>query len=191
MIVSLNTQTLNELSQESISVSTEISAAFDCLSPIVEHNDWNCSERDLINEMINTIKLFSKELKESAESFSSSLQQTASSFDDLEKKTPSSMQSTHAIFAEKLSIKTPTSNNENTSFAKLELDLSHMLRQIPSPGWSPWKRFQFETLIKPIYVIKPAPAIMIGGKDGILPVNNELAETMKKLGINKTIKINK
>ena len=157
MIVSIDTQTVSEISQDSINVSAEVTAAFECLAPVVEHNDWNCRERDTINEMITTIKQFSQELKENAETFSSSLQQTASSFNELENKTPVAMQGFHAAIADNLSIKTPTTviNGINLEDCIIKNPDLNFICGYPNSRTTPFKAFQLETVLKPIFITKP------------------------------------
>lgn len=109
MIISVNTDKMNELANLAASVSAELSEACACLSPVTVHDDWNCAERDVINEAIQINKKSAADLMNCAENFSSAMTKTAESFTDFELKNPLALQSLKESFSKTISIYTPNS----------------------------------------------------------------------------------
>ena len=110
MVISVNTEKMNELSNLAVSISAELSDACVCLSPITEHNDWNCAERDGINEAILTEKKSAGDLMSFAETFASAVTKAATAFIDLEKKNPQALMELQSILSETCSVYTPSSS---------------------------------------------------------------------------------
>lgn len=108
MIISVNTEAMNQLAGMAAEICAELSAANDCLAPVTVHDDWNCAERDRINDIIINIKKFSDCLKDNAESVSSAVRSAADSFDEFERKQPQSLQNLHGSLSKTLSVYTPS-----------------------------------------------------------------------------------
>lgn len=157
MVISINTEKMNELSNLAMSISSELSEACVCLSPITAHNDWNCAERDNINEAILTNKKCAGDLINFAESFSSAVTKAATAFTDLEKKNPQALLDLQAILSESFSVYTPSSVGHVSSYnwngtpshlnPLIELDLSN-------ESLNPYLLYPLTTWDKPIKMIK-------------------------------------
>ena len=109
MVISVNTEKMNELSNLAMNISSELSEACSCLSPVTIHNDWNCVERDNINEAIMINKKCVGELMSCAENISSVVAKTADSFTEFEMKNPQALLGLHSTLSESLAIYTPSS----------------------------------------------------------------------------------
>lgn len=107
MIISLNTDTMNELAACAMQINSELEEACACLAPITEHDDWNCAERDNVNEAIIQLKACFNQLKDCSENFSSVVRKAAFSFSELELSHSQTLQGLHSVLANALAINTP------------------------------------------------------------------------------------
>lgn len=122
MIISIDTEKMNTMASLAQNVSVEIESCVASLMPVVEHNDWNCKERDVINEGIVSTKKNAVILQETLDSFSSLMKQVASLFDAFEASLPNKYQhidsllgSTFAIPCAESTVVTGSTTTEVTS----------------------------------------------------------------------------
>lgn len=92
MIISIDTEKINTIASLAQNINLEIDETVSALLPVVEHNDWNCVERDAINESILEVKKNVCCLQEYIESLASAMKQVASLFDAFEASVPSKYQ---------------------------------------------------------------------------------------------------
>ncbi len=92
MIISIDTEAMVSLANLAEAVNTELSSAFSCLLPVTEHHDWNCKERDTVNEAVTSVRTSALKLKETAADFSAAVQAAANDFNEYERKTPAALQ---------------------------------------------------------------------------------------------------
>lgn len=104
MIISVDTEKMNTMASLAQSVNSEIDACVTSLIPVVEHNDWNCKERDLINEGIISVKKNAGVLRETIDSFSSLMKQVAVLFDEFEASLPNKYQHIDSLLGTTFSI---------------------------------------------------------------------------------------
>ena len=110
MIISVNTERISELSTLAMNISSELSSAYTALFPVTTHDDWNCAERDDINDAVLTNKKCVGELMSCAERFASIVSKTADSFNEFELKNPHTLLELQTSLSESLSIYTPLAN---------------------------------------------------------------------------------
>lgn len=122
MIISIDTEKMNTMASLAQNVRAEIDDCVTSLIPVVEHNDWNCKERDLINDGIIGVKKNAVILQEALDSFSSLMKQVASLFDAFEASLPNKYQqidaflgSTFAIPCVESTVATGSTTTEVTS----------------------------------------------------------------------------
>ena len=157
MVISINTEKMNELSNLAMRISSELSEACVCLSPIAAHNDWNCAERDSINEAILTDKKCAGNLMTFAESFASAVTKAATAFTDLEQKNPQALLDLQSILSETCSVFTPSSPGHvsgydwNGSLSPLNLSIELGLNKEPL---SSYLLYPLKTWDKPIKMIE-------------------------------------
>ncbi len=104
MIISVDTRKMDTIVAAASGVSTEIDACVSTLLPVVEHNDWNCKERDGINDGITAVKNKVRQLQENVTVFADMVKKTAAMFDAFELSVPNKYQQLDlmlgAVFAE-------------------------------------------------------------------------------------------
>lgn len=108
MIISLNTEKMNELANLATHFSSELSQACSCLTPVTTHDDWNCAERDNINEVIHMTKKCAEDLTDCSQSFSSSVIKAADSFTQLETRNPQALMELQSALSKSLAMYTPS-----------------------------------------------------------------------------------
>lgn len=113
MIISIDTEKMNEMAMLAQSVNSELDMCSSFLHSIVEHNDWNCKERDIINDGILSVKKNAATLKETLDDFSLVLKRVAGLFDTFEASIPNQYQyidsllgTSYAVACEKTSMLT-------------------------------------------------------------------------------------
>lgn len=94
---------MNDIAEISTEISSLLNDAYGILSPITEHDDWNCRERDTINERILDVKRAGKSLSETAVSLSSAFRNIAEIFTEMENSTPFDLSDAVAGFGSALS----------------------------------------------------------------------------------------
>ena len=107
MLISIDTVLMNELADLANAVCEELTEANICFNPITTHDDWNCAERDKINDIIINCKKYADALKEGSQNFSSSVRKAADSFDAFERQNPQALLNLHSVFERALVIPTP------------------------------------------------------------------------------------
>ena len=129
MTISVNTDTMNEIAALAAQISTELTEASQCMFSITEHDDWNCIERDRINEIIVNLKRCAEQLKDCADDYSAAVRKSADSFNEFEKTNPQYLQDMHTSLADVLKIKTSPQKVIKASFVDKE-----KLTQLFGPG---------------------------------------------------------
>lgn len=113
MIISVDTGVLQEMAQLSIAGTDEIDRAVEIQSKVYIHDDWNCVERDAINDALIRIKEMQIRLAEIIRDFSSALCKASSDFSEAEAALPKSFSVVDQVAAEGLSvISDPTVHND-------------------------------------------------------------------------------
>lgn len=97
MIISIDTQKMGAIVAAANDVCVEIDACVSALLPVVEHNDWNCKERDAINDGITAVKGHVRQLQETTTSFANMVQRTADMFDAFELAVPNRYQALDTV----------------------------------------------------------------------------------------------
>ena len=93
MIISVDTELMNAMAAAVNSADLELESCGAVLARVVEHDDWNCPERDAINEAIRTLKQRMKTLMEGMEQFAHGVRQIAQQFNAIEQEIPAGFQS--------------------------------------------------------------------------------------------------
>lgn len=84
MIISVNTETMSRMSYLAQQADIEIESTAALLLSVTEHNEWNCIERDMINDLLIGIRNKAKIVQENIQIFSGSISKVAKQFEDEE-----------------------------------------------------------------------------------------------------------
>lgn len=84
MIISLDTEIMLQMASLAASSFEEVNQCADTANRITAHNDWNCKERDVINDSVAQTKVKIHRLYENIEHLSNALSQVATRFQDSE-----------------------------------------------------------------------------------------------------------
>ena len=80
-MISIDSDVLRSLTAVADTASQEMTSGAEKLNQVTVHDDWNCAERDIINEHIVTMKQKTKALQNKTQSFLDLLRTTADRFD--------------------------------------------------------------------------------------------------------------
>lgn len=114
MIISIDTEMMNTMAALAQDASIAQEESVVSLIPVVEHYDWNCKERDEINERIVSIKKGNQRLSETLQEFAQSIRRVANQFDEEERAIPSRYQHLDTLLGQVGASET-TSVVENTA----------------------------------------------------------------------------
>lgn len=106
-MISIDSDVLRGLTTAANATVSEISAGIEKLNLVTEHNDWNCAERDNINEMIKSSKKKINTLSINTQSFLDLIRQSANRFDEVDSDATKAFQSVHDLLSDFFSIKSP------------------------------------------------------------------------------------
>ena len=104
MIISIDTEIIYLMANLAQNVREELETCMNVLSPIEEHNDWNCKERDSINENILLVKKGNKQLQEMIEVFANAMRSVAQEFSNFEMINSNEYQQVETSYGAALSI---------------------------------------------------------------------------------------
>lgn len=83
-MISIDTVILRQLVSACSAANESINDAVDALNRVTIHNDWNCKERDSINEYTNQNKIKIRSLQEKSKSFLNTLTLVSHDFENAE-----------------------------------------------------------------------------------------------------------
>ena len=110
MIISIDTEMMNTMAGLAQQASEEQDASVVSLIPVVEHYDWNCKERDEINERILNIKKGNQKLSETLQEFAQAIRNVANRFDEEENAIPGRYQYIDTLLGQASAGETPSDN---------------------------------------------------------------------------------
>lgn len=118
MIISVDTELMNEMATLASNANSELDICIAILTAITSHNDWNCKERDAINDNIATVKKNAGMLKENMDIFASSVRQIADQFRTFEGTMLQQFQGAESSFGQTISsfLNGDISLNQNAGF---------------------------------------------------------------------------
>lgn len=106
-MISIDSDVLRGLAAKANATVSEISAGIDKLNMVTTHNDWNCVERDSINELITYAKKKTNTLSINTQTFLDLVRQSANRFDEVDSNTTKAFQSVQDLLGDFFSIKSP------------------------------------------------------------------------------------
>ena len=115
MIIDVNPQTITGIAQTIANAYGEVEEAVKILTSITEHNNWNCKERDAINDYTRSNSQEILKISEKSGNFANVMKAVAENFTTDEKKLSEMFTSVESMIASMLSIQpigigTTTSN---------------------------------------------------------------------------------
>lgn len=112
MIISVDIDEMAEISNTLQFAKEKIDESANIVSHIVEHNNWNCRERDTINQKIYSIKSQQKNMQEKFEIFAEKIKISATQFSEIDSKTLTAFRNLDALFSQILSIPAVSTSND-------------------------------------------------------------------------------
>lgn len=88
MTITLDTDLLKSMAASISGAQQDLAGCVAAMGRIVEHQDWCCPERELINEAISRLRQEVRQLEEDLEQFSAAIHGAAGKFDYMEQSIP-------------------------------------------------------------------------------------------------------
>ncbi|MEE3450689.1 MAG: hypothetical protein VZR27_08330 [Acutalibacteraceae bacterium] len=104
MIISINTEVLASVAALARSINEEICRISEIMQRVTIHDDWNCKERDTINDRITNNRLAQVKLQEMSDSFAGSVTSIADQFLEAERSLPNRFQHIDSIIGSSISV---------------------------------------------------------------------------------------
>ena len=102
-MISVDTSVMRNLVSAASTANDAINDAVEILSRISSHNDWQCKEKDAINDYTNTNKTKIRNLQENSNSFLNAISSAANEFEEAEKSILNMFSSVESILSGVLS----------------------------------------------------------------------------------------
>lgn len=114
MIIDVNPQVVTGIAQTIANACSEVEEAVKILTSITEHNNWNCKERDAINDYTRSNSQEILKISEKSGNFANVMKMVAENFTADEKNLSEMFTSVESIIASMLSIQ-PIGSGTTTS----------------------------------------------------------------------------
>lgn len=92
MTVTVDTDLMRAMAAGISSAQLEMESCAAAMARVVEHGDWCCQERDMINEAIRALREQVRRLGEDMEQFAGAIQGAANDFGEMERSIPAMFQ---------------------------------------------------------------------------------------------------
>ncbi len=103
-MIIVDTEKIFAMSSLAMQTKDVLESCVKIISSLTEHNDWNCIERDYVNESLLTTKSKVLSLNNNIDYFSGTLKNVASQFESFENAIPNQYQSLENSFADYFAI---------------------------------------------------------------------------------------
>ena len=147
MVFTLDPELLYRMAQLSAFTVSEIEKGVSFSKSVVEHNDWNCIERDSISEQVIQIKTKMLVLKEQLELFASHLSSASQTFSDMKNGWLSSMGEVDVAISSQMAI-----NNVGGSNDVATTTMGSILKSLQPNDLEPIAQFESSSILEPLKV---------------------------------------
>lgn len=178
MIISVDTEIMNRMALLAQQANDEIDRQAAILSPVTEHYDWNCFERDIINEAIISIKNKSKKMQETIENFSSAIRSAAEQFNAEENAIPGKYQYLDALLGNNFSSVSELQGSVTKSAGSTAASIAENISLDKSDKL---ENYEISRLVEPIQVISFSTISPVFNNGDLPMLGAEDAEMYRKL----------
>lgn len=127
MIIDVNPQTITEIAQTISNAYGEVERASTLLRSITEHSNWNCRERDTINDYTRSNAQEILRISEKSENFANVMKSLAENFTTDEKNISEMFTSIESVIAALLAIQPIGSGAVSGNLPSLVMPIGHSL----------------------------------------------------------------
>ena len=119
-MIAIDSDVLRSLASVADSAAQEMTSAAEKLNNVTVHDDWNCAERDIINEHIISVKKKTTALQNKTQSFLELIRNTANKFDIADSNINLSFVNLQNTVSDYLSVVSTTESiSPNTTLSKV------------------------------------------------------------------------
>ncbi len=151
MEIRVDTSLMQLMANTTLRAKDSVEEAREASNVVTVHNDWNCAERDYINDAILEVKKKNGIICENMSMFASKVNEIAAKFEEFDRLLASQYSSFDAAIGELHRIESPvvTGSTQIHSFEKSELE--KILTPIGENNY--WNRYHVSNLTEPVSVI--------------------------------------
>lgn len=132
-MISIDTDAINSIVPAAENANASLAEGLSSLRLVVEHDDWGCRERDVINERVSEAKNSAEKLVRQTEEYLAGLKKVSMTFNQFEDKMAKTFSKLEATLASALSIKTIPTGGNTCAAAKEVLDKQYNNSYIGDP----------------------------------------------------------
>ena len=171
--ISIDTSIMQQMANIALRARTAMEDAVKSANTVTEHNDWNCKERDAINESVVNVKKNNNIVNENLSLFSSKINELAEKFNEFDASLKSDFSEFDESVGNMLAIEN-TNIATNTTAATINITDITQTNNISLTNTPYWQNYHLQNLTKPISVVNFEDAKMvIQGADYVEPPQNE------------------
>ena len=182
MEINIDTSLMQLMSSKALLAKDAMEEAMKSADSIMVHDDWNCSERDLINESITKIKKNNNTTCANMELYSENIHSIAAQLDEFDKSLLAKFSGVDSSIGRMYQIENAVVTN-NAQAIKSE-DLQKLSVRLEDSTY--WNQYHLKNLNNPISVVsfKDASAIL-GGNDNNRSQSDLLKKFAKTIGFDE------
>lgn len=145
MIIKIDTAVMRQMANTSLRVESLVEEAMKLSNAITTHNDWNCQERDVINDSVSLVKKNNVRINEKVEIFANKIAASAEQFDELDRSLLTRFQQFDSSVGELFAVKGVTTIAPSSVAQEIPVKIDPELN---------WESYHATTLFRPISVVK-------------------------------------
>lgn len=146
MVFILDPELLYQMSQLSVHSVSEIEKGVSFSKKVVEHNDWNCVERDSISDQVIQIKTKLLSLKEQLELFAAHLSSASQAFSDMKHNWLSSMGAVDVAISSQMSVTALGENNTDAS------TMGNIIKSVQPSSMETLAQYESSSILEPLKI---------------------------------------
>lgn len=184
----IDTSLMQQMANIALRAATSMEEAMKSAEAVTEHNDWNCVERDFINENILKIKKNNHKINENMALFSSKINELAEKFNDFDHSLMAKFSNFDSSIGNMMRIEDAKKIFRKTGYIPENFN-SKYLQVVGGDGSQNWRNFNFSSIDKPISVVDFSDAIMMMSSKEVSVNENIQADIIKNMATAMGIEI--
>lgn len=159
MEIKVDTLLMQQMASGSLRAQEYLNQAADAANAITIHDDWNCKERDIINDNVLNIKKFDNKICENMNYFAEKVNELATQFEEFDRLLSSQFSSFDSSVGDMYQIGHSVGGNAAMYHAFSENDIEQAMTDAGSNTY--WDQYHISNIAKPISVVSFADSAAI------------------------------
>ena len=159
MEIKVDTLLMQQMASGSLRAQEYLNQAADAANAITIHDDWNCKERDIINDNVLNIKKFDSKICEKMNYFAEKVNELATQFEEFDKMLSSQFSSFDSSVGDMYQVGHSLGGNAVQFHSISENDIENALTYSGTNTY--WEQYHISNLTKPVSVVSYADSAAI------------------------------